>query len=173
MSGGTGGDRPEEARPDAPYEIDIEALPEQVVVCLGGRGPIAELRERGRRLAAALAAAGVAPAGPLMARYPESGYDPADVEYEVCLPIAARPDGSVPDRVAGLPTALIPAHHAMVARHRGPRTGLAAAHRAIAAALDDLGYRRAGPVSEVYLAGPDQGVPASEYLTEVRYPYAR
>ncbi len=157
----------------APYEIEIVPVAEQVFVCLGGRGSVGELRERERRLAAALAAAGVAPAGPVMARYPETGYDPADVEFEVCLPIAPRPDGSVPDRVAGLPTVLIPAHHAMVARHHGPRTGLAAAHHAIAAALDDVGYRRAGPVSEVYLVGPAQGVPASEYLTEVRYPYAR
>jgi effector-binding domain-containing protein len=158
---------------DAPHEIDVEPIPEQVVVCLGGRGPIAELRERGRRVAAVLAAAGVAPAGPLMARYPQTDYDPADLEFEVGLPIAPRPDGSVPDRVGDLPVVLIPAHHAMVARHRGPLTGLAAAHRAIAAALDDVGYRRAGPVSEVYLAGPEQGLPPSEYLTEVRYPYAR
>jgi len=157
----------------ARYEIEIEPVPEQVYVCLGGRGPIAELRERGRRVAAALAATGIARAGPLMARYPEAGYDASDVDFEVCLPIAPRTDGSVPDRVDGLPTVLIPAHHAMVTRHRGPWSGLAGAHRAVTQALDDVGYRRAGPVSEVYLVGPDQGVPASEYLTEVRYPYAR
>jgi effector-binding domain-containing protein len=158
---------------DAPYEVEIAPVAEQVFVCLGGRGPIAELRTRAARLGAALAAAGVVPTGPLMARYPDAAYDPADVDYEVCLPIAPRADGSAPDRVAGLPTALIPAHHVMLARHRGPWSGLAAAHRAIAAALDDVGYRRAGPVSEVYLMGPDQGVAPSEYLTEVRYPYAR
>jgi effector-binding domain-containing protein len=158
---------------DAPCGIDIEPIAEQVGAFLAVRGPIGGLREQGRRVAAALAAAGVAPVGPLMARYPAADYDPADVEFEVGLPIAPRADGSAPDRVGDLPCVLIPAHHAMVARHRGPLTGLAAAHRAIAAALDDLGYRRAGPVSEVYLVGPEHDVPASEYLTEVRYPYAR
>jgi effector-binding domain-containing protein len=170
---GAGGRTTDGAAGAAPYEVEIEPVAEQAYVCLGGRGPIGELAARVARLGDALAAAGVTPTGPPAARYPEASYDPTNVDFEVCLPIAPRADGSVPDRLAGLPTVLIPAHHAMVVRHRGPWAGLAAAHRAVAAALDDVGYRRAGPVSEVYLVGPWQGVAASRYLTEVRYPYAR
>ena len=156
------------------YEIELQRIPEQVVACCGGRGPVGELGERVKGLAATLHGAGVAPEGPLMARFFEAAdYDPAAADYEVCLAVAPDENGWVPDRIAGLQTTLIPAHHALVARHRGPYGTLGAAHAALAAELDAVGYRLAGPITEVFLEGPAEGRRSADYLTEVRYPFAR
>ena len=129
------------------------------------------------RLAATLAQAGVTVEGPLMARFfttdDDAGYDPADSDYEVCLALVADAEGHVPDRIGGLHTAIIPAHHAMIVRHRGPYDSLGEAHTALAAELDSVGYRLAGPTAEVFLEGPAEGRRSADYLTEVRYPFAR
>lgn len=155
-------------------EIELLRIPEQTVACLGGRGPMRELRERAARLSTILERAGIVPEGPLMARFFEAGeYDPADANYEVCRALAADEQGWTPDRVGGLPTAVIPAHHAMVIRHRGPYSTLGEAHIALDRELESVGYRLAGPVSEVFLEGPAEGRRPADYLTEVRYPFAR
>jgi len=160
--------------PAMDYEVEIERIPEQVCACLGGRGPVAELRARAARLDALLESAGAVTEGALMARFFDSGdYDPADTEFEVCRALAPDADGHTPDRVGELATVLIPAHHAMVVRHRGPYGELGAAHDAVAAELESVGYRRAGPVTEVFLEGPAPGRAAADYLTELRYPFAR
>ena len=156
------------------YEIEIEPIAEQVVARLGGRGPVSELHDRARRLAAALARAGVASQGPPMARFFDTGaYDPADTDYEVCLALVRDERGRTPDRVGDLPTTLIPAHHAMVVRHRGPYRTLGEAHAALHRELEAVGYRLAGPVTEVFIEGPAEGRSSDDYLTEVRYPFAR
>ena len=155
-------------------EIEIERIPEQVCVCLGGRGPVAELPARAALLAAVIERAGVAVEGPLMARFFDAGdYDPKDTEYEVCRALVPDAEGRTPDRVADLATVLIPAHHAMVPRHRGPYSGLGATHEALDAALAEVGYRRAGPATEAFIEGPAPGRTPADYLTEVRYPFAR
>ena len=156
------------------YEIELTRIPEQVVACLGGRGPVRELSERAARLAASLERAGAAAEGPLMARFFDaSEYDPADADYEVCRAVAPDGEGRVPDRIGDLHTSLIPSHHAMIVRHRGPYSTLGEAHAALAAELEAVGYRLAGPVTEVFLEGPAEGRRSADYLTEVRYPFAR
>jgi effector-binding domain-containing protein len=156
------------------YEIELTRIPEQVVACLGGRSPVRELGARATRLAATLERAGLASEGPLMARFFDVGeYDPADADYEVCRAVVPDAEGRVPDRVRDLHTSLIPAHHAMVVHHRGPYGTLGEAHAALAAELDAVGYRLAGPVTEVFLEGPAEGRKSADYLTEVRYPFAR
>jgi effector-binding domain-containing protein len=155
-------------------EIELTRIPEQVVACLGGRGPVAELGRRATCLAATLGRAGVVAEGPLMARFFDAAdYDPTDSDYEVCLAVVADEEGRVPDRIEDLRTVLIPAHHAMVVRHRGPYGTLGEAHAALAAELDAVGYRLAGPITEVFLEGPAEGRRSADYLTEVRYPFAR
>ena len=156
------------------YEIKLTRIPEQVVACLGGRGAIGELRERGTRLSANLERAGMVPDGPLMARFFDAGeYDPADADYEVCRALNPDREGRVPDRIGELRTTVIPAHHAMVARHRGPYGTLGEAHAALARELESVGYRLAGPITEVFLEGPAADRRSADYLTEVRYPFAR
>jgi len=156
------------------YEVEIERIPEQVCACLGGRGPVAELRTRAARLDAVLQGAGVAAEGPLMAHFFDGGeYDPTDTDFEVCRALVPDAEGRTPDRVGELATELIPAHHAMVVRHRGPYGELGGAHDAVNAELESVGYRRAGPVTEVFLEGPAPGRAPADYLTELRYPFAR
>lgn len=155
-------------------EIELTRIPEQVVACLGGRGPVAELGRRATCLAATLGRAGVVAEGPLMARFFDAAdYDPADSDYEVCLALVPDDEGRVPDRIDDLHSALIPAHHAMVVRHRGPYGTLGEAHATLAAELDSVGYQLAGPIAEVFLEGPAEGRRSADYLTEVRYPFAR
>jgi effector-binding domain-containing protein len=155
-------------------EIELLRIAEQAVACLGERGPVGELRERATRLSAILARAGIVPEGPLMARFFDGDdYDPADADYEVCRALTPDHEGRVPDRIADLRTTVIPAHHAMVARHRGPYSTLGEAHAALARELDSVGYRLAGPVTGVFLEGPGKGRRPADYLTEVRYPFAR
>jgi effector-binding domain-containing protein len=160
--------------PEMAYEVEIERIPKQACVCLGGRGPVAELRARAARLDAVLESAGAASEGPLMARFFDGDdYDPADADFEVCRALAPDAGGRTPDRIGELATVLIPAHHAMVVRHRGPYGGLGAAHDAVSAELESVGYRRAGPIAEVFIEGPGPGRAPADYLTEVRYPFAR
>jgi effector-binding domain-containing protein len=61
----------------------------------------------------------------------------------------------------------------MVARHRGPYGTLGKAHAALARELESVGYRLAGPITEVFLEGPAADRRSADYLTEVRYPFAR
>ena len=154
-------------------EIEVVAVPEQYVVCLRARGPVGELVARLARLQAALAAVGRSPTGPPLARFYDDEYDPADTDYDVCLPIGPDTDGAVPDEVGGLPTAYIPAHHALSVTQAGPHRLLATAHEALRRELDSVGYTLSGPVTEVFLRGPGGETPPADYLTEVRYPYAR
>ena len=154
-------------------EIEVAAIAEQYVVCLRARGPVGELGARLARLQAALAAAGISQAGPPQARFYDDDYDPRDTDFDVCLPIEQDNDGHVPDDVDDLPTAYIPAHHVLVATQSGPHPALGAAHAALRRELDGAGYTLSGPVTEVFLKGPGGGVEPADYLTEVRYPYAR
>jgi effector-binding domain-containing protein len=155
-------------------EIELVRIPEQAVVCLGGRGPVGELRERAARLNAIIAGAGMAPEGPLMARFFDGDdYDPGDTHYEVCRELTPDAEGHVPDRIGDLRSTLIPSHHAMVVRHRGSYATLGEAHATLARELESVGYRLAGPVTEVFLEGPAADRRPADYLTEVRYPFAR
>jgi effector-binding domain-containing protein len=155
------------------YEVELTKIPEQIVACYGGRGPMRDLRERESRLTAALAGAGVTPEGPLMARFFDQDYDPADTNYEVCLARPADEGDALPDRIADVRTAIIPAHHALLVRHQGPYSTLGDAHEALKRELDAVGYTLAGPVTEIFVVGPQEGREPADYLTELRYPIAR
>jgi len=153
------------------YDVDIVAVPEQAVLSLRGRGPLAEVGRRMARLRELADEAGLAPAGPLAARF----YDEEEVEpdYDVCLPVTPRPDGSVPDRVEEARGELIPLHHVLQATHVGPHDAMQDAWRAVREAGDALGYTQSGPVTEVYVTGAGSGADPASYVTLVRLPYAR
>jgi effector-binding domain-containing protein len=155
------------------HEIDIVAIPEQALVCLRERGPVSGLGERARRLSAILETAGITPVGPLQARFYDDPYDPQDSDFEVCLPMALDERGWAPDSIAEAAVSLTPAHHVMATTHRGPYSGIAGAHEAIAAELEAVGYTIAGPATETYVTGPGDGVAAGDFVTVVSRPYAR
>ena len=155
------------------YDADVVHVPEQTLAVLGGRGPVSEIGERMRRLRTVLAQAGVTASGPFIARFYEETHGGETVDYDVCLAIAARPDGSVPDRIADARGELVPAHHTFATRHIGPRDQMDDAVAALREALAAVGYRAAGPLWEVYVAGAAEGLEPAAFVTDLRLPYAR
>lgn len=155
------------------YDVDVVAVPAQAVLALGGRGPLAEMDRRSNRLRDLVAQAGLTPAGPLAARFYEAGDGGHEQEYDVCLPVEPLPDGSVPDAVGEARGAWVPQHHALHAVHVGSHDGMADAWRALREALDALGYTASGPLTEVYVKGRESTNDPSQYVTELRLPYAR
>ena len=153
--------------------VELIMIPEEYVACIHTTGPITGIRDLMTRLYAALDGAGVATAGPSMARFFSEEFDPTNTEYEVCVPIAPRADGSVPDTIGEARTDIIPAHQAMVTEHRGSYDSVNVSYEAIGEEINAVGYAVAGPATEVFLKGPESTSDASEYVTELRLPVAR
>jgi effector-binding domain-containing protein len=155
------------------YDVDIVAVPEQAVVCLRRRGPLSEIGARMRRLRALVQHAGLAPAGPLMARFYDDDVARPDLDYDVCLPVLPREDGSVPDVVSEARGEWIPRHHALQAVHTGPYDTMQDAWCAVDEARAALGYTASGPLTEVFITGRESAADPAGLVTEVRLPYAR
>jgi len=154
------------------YDVDIVSVPEQTVAAMRERGPLAEIGARMERLRACAAAAGLTPSGPMMSRfYGETDGPTAD--YEVCLPVEPRADGSVPDVIGAARGELVPAHHALTTTHVGSRDTMGDAVRALFEALDAVGYRASGPLTEVYVTTHETTRDPAGHVTELRLPYAR
>lgn len=155
------------------YDVDIARVPEQTVVALRERGPIRDIGSRMARLRALAEEAGLATDGPMMGRFYDDDVDSAALDYEVCLPVRPRADGSIPDQVGEAHGELVPAHHALVTRHVGPRDAMQDAVAALREALEAVGYKACGPLTEVYVTTPATADGTSQPVTELRLPYAR
>lgn len=149
------------------YDVEVVKVPEQALVVLPGRGTPDDRRRDAARLGALAGAAGLDPAGPPMTRMLSAEGADGGVAYEVCLPVAARADGSIPDRVGAARGELVPAHAVLRTVHRGQLDGLRLAWDAVEEARAALGYTASGPPTEVYVR--DAG---DASLTELRLPYA-
>jgi effector-binding domain-containing protein len=155
------------------YDVDIARVPEQTLLTLRARGPIAGIGARMARLRELAAQEDLVPSGPMMGRFYDEDVTAPDLDFEICLPVAPRADGSIPDAVAEARGELVPAHHALTTTHVGRRDQMDDAVNALHEALEAVGYRSCGPLTEVYLttraaaSGPEQDV------TELRLPYAR
>jgi effector-binding domain-containing protein len=154
------------------YDVDIVRVPEQTVAALRATAPIAEIGARMARLRALVAEAGLTAAGPMMGRFYSDVEGPAP-DYEVCLPVTPRADGSVPDAIGTARGEIVPAHHALATTHVGPRDAMGDAVRALFEALDAVGYRASGPLTEIYVTTRATTPDPSQQITELRLPYAR
>ena len=105
-----------------------------------------------------------------MARFYETDPGLPALDYDVCLEVRPRADGSIPDTVAEARGELIPLHHALQTVLRGSLGDRHDAWRALEEARRALGYAAAGPVTEVYAC---TGHGREACVTEVRLPYAR
>jgi len=77
------------------------------------------------------------------------------------------PEGFMPDSGYGVQE--IPAQKVVYAILKGPYTEIAKEYPYIVKWMEDKGYKRNGPVMEIYLeAGPD--VPPEQLVTEVQFP---
>ncbi len=166
------------------YDVDVVAVAEQAVIVLRGPASRDDIERGAKRLMTLAAEAGLAAAGPPMARFAGRDPDDASADCDVCLPVQPSADDAVPDRVAEATGEWIPLHHALQAIHTGSRSDAGDAWRALFEACEALGYTPAGPLTEVYLegeadTGDGAGVPgtlvpdAREPVTYVRLPYAR
>ena len=154
-------------------EVEVILIPEQTIAYLPVHGSVRRTQEPFARLFAALAAAGVSIAGPPMARFDLDLADPDDADYEVAVPVALGPRGTMPANADGVRSGALPAHYALVTTHNGPYEEIGAGYAALTEELNSLGYAVTGPASEVYLVGSDDGVAPAEFVTEVRLPIAR
>jgi len=153
--------------------VELIAIPEQVIAYLPVHGSVRQMREPFERLFAAVAEAGLSPTGPPMARFDLDLADPDDADYEVAVPIALGPHGTMPDNIGDVRSDTMPAHYALVTTHKGPYEEIGAGYAALTEELNSLGYAITGPASEVYLVGSDGGAAPADFITEVRLPVAR
>jgi effector-binding domain-containing protein len=138
-------------------ERDFAATPAFTVTGEVAEASFAEfLDDAYGRLFAAVERAGASPSGPPGALFP--------VEYrDEPTPITAYvPAPTGPDS--------LPGGRFAVATFVGPYESMAAGYRALGAWLAGTGLAIGGRVREEYLIGPGDGVPASEYRTEIAWP---
>ena len=154
-------------------EVEVIAIPEQTIAYMAVHGSVRKMQEPFARLFAAVAEAGLLTTGPPMARFDLNLADPDDADYEVAVPIALGPHGTMPDNIGDVRSDTMPAHYALVTTHKGPYEEIGAGYAALTAELNSLGYAVAGPASEVYLVGSDSGAGPAHYVTEVRLSVAR
>ena len=118
------------------------------------------LDEAYARLFDTLARSGGQPAGPPGALFPlEYRDDPSPVTAYV--PVG---EGVLPR------TTRLPGGRYAVATFVGPYQAMAAGYQALGAWLAGTGLAIGGPVREDYVIGPGDGVPESEYRTEIGWP---
>jgi effector-binding domain-containing protein len=108
-----------------------------------------------------------------MGRFYDDATTSPELDYEVCLPVQPLADGSVPDTVGEARGELVPAHHAMTTTHTGRRDQMDDAVAALHEALEAVGYRASGPLTELYLPARETPPDPERQVTELRIPYAR
>ena len=155
------------------YDVDIARVPEQTLLTLRERGPIAGIGARMARLRELAAQEDLVPCGPMMGRFYDDDTEAPDLDFEICLPVAPRADGSIPDAIAEARGELVPAHHALTTTHVGRRDQMDDAVNALREALEAVGYRSCGPLTEVYLTTHAAATGPEQEVTELRLPYAR
>ena len=116
-----------------------------------------------RELMTALAAQGIAPAGPWFTHHLRTPGETFDFEIGVPVAHAVAPAGRV--KAGELPAA-------MVARtvYHGPYEGLAQGWGELMAWIAAEGHSPAPHLWEVYTSGPETGADASRYRTELNRP---
>lgn len=149
------------------YVIATRDLPPQPIVSIRDRRAAGDiprfLGEAFQELFGRLRLLGAGAAGPPFTIYHEFG--PDGIDAEVCVPLA-RPvsaKGRIRDRV-------LPASTVARTLHVGRYEDLGAAYGALTSWIARRGFESAGPVQERYLNGPADGVPPTEYRTEVEIP---
>jgi len=114
-------------------------------------------------LMAAIAAQGVAPAGPLFSHHLKM--DPEVFDFEICVPVARAVAAAGRVKPGTLPAA-------RVARtvYHGGYEGLGMAWGEFQAWIKSQGHKGAADLWEVYLTGPESGPDPSKWRTELNRP---
>jgi DNA-binding transcriptional MerR regulator len=153
-------------------DVTVEQLPAEHVVALRVGGSDSEipglLRQAILDLRGYLGAIGQRPTGPPGSIFP--GFDGsvrnhARTEMEVFLPVAPAVGGAGAILAKQLPAAAV-----ATIRYVGPYTLLSRCYRALLEWIEAHERRAAGPLREIYWAGPEHGIAPTHYETQVVWP---
>jgi len=149
---------------DKPQIVRTEALPAAVIRLTIPRAEIQ--RVMGPAIAevmGAVAAQGVAPAGPVFSHHLKM--DPDTFDFEVGVPVTAPVFETGRVRASKLPAAT-------VARtvYRGPYEGLGSAWGEFEKWIASEGHRPAADLWECYIAGPESSADPATWRTELNRP---
>lgn len=148
----------------------IIALPEQAAAAIHLHVPRNAMPQfvgpACRELFGALATQHLKPSGPLVFYYacmPGTHFD-----FELAVPVSGAVQAA--GRVRGI--TLPAATQAAVTVYEGPYEGLPEAWARFAKSIQAAGHRTAGHFFENYVVGPESGLPASQWRTELCQPLA-
>ncbi|MGN2637963.1 GyrI-like domain-containing protein [Nocardia takedensis] len=112
---------------------------------------------------------GLTPTGPPSITYPSPSVAADDLRVTLTLPV----DPTAADEF-GEATAVRATQAATYVRtiHHGDYQHIGAAYRALEDWMRGVGLRSAGPVTEIYLVGPDTALRPQDLATEIRIPVA-
>ncbi|MFE6871603.1 MerR family transcriptional regulator [Kitasatospora sp. NPDC057692] len=113
-----------------------------------------------------LAAAGIAHAGPSVARYEDTGDGSVLIRVAVPVPTAVDPAGEHGFAVVDLPAV----EEAATVVHRGSMDESLGSVQALARFIEESGYRSTGYAREVYLECPEE---VADWVTELQEPVVR
>lgn len=149
---------------DAPSIVQTTARHTAVIHLKVPRSRIQEVMGPGlAEIQAAVAAQGVAVAGPWLTHHLE--ITPEAFDFEICVPVA------VPVKAAGrVRPSQWPAMKVARAVYRGGYEGLAAAWGELDGWVKANGHRAAQDLWECYLAGPESGPDPTSWRTELSRP---
>lgn len=153
------------ARPAAPvapakpaFDVKVVASPALHAIALPMKGSYMQHPDAFGRLMSAVSSKGIAPAGPIFARYFS---DPttleADLVWEVAVPVPAGATADAPFEVKDVPAAQIAVH-----TFDGPMEELASAWPAFIQWILSNGYQPAGPPTQVFKGDMTAGAPQVE-----------
>lgn len=152
---------------DNPHITQTTAQPAAVIRFTIPREEIGEVMGPGmEELMAAIAAQGIAPAGPIFSHHLRM--DPVVFDFEIGIPIASPVSAAGRVKAGELPAAT-------VARtiYQGPYEGLGPAWGELGAWITAEGHKPAPNLWECYVAGPESSPDPAAWRTELNRPLVR
>jgi len=110
----------------------------------------------------------IQPSGPCFTIDHQEEYKEADLDLEVCEPIAGDLEGDERVSVRHLPGCQMAS-----TIHIGPFEGLSEAYGTFVTWIERNGFRIVGPNREIYLRSFEDGCDPSEFVTEIQFPVVK
>lgn len=159
------------ARPAAPappaapaFEVQVVTAPAVHAIVLPMKGSYMQHPDAFGRLMGAVSARGLAPAGPIFARYFSDPSTPeADLVWEVAVPVAAGTTAEAPFEAKDIPATLVAVHS-----HQGAMEELGTAWGSMIQWVLANGYQPVGPATQVFKGDMTAGMPQVEMQMPVR-----
>lgn len=103
----------------------------------------------------------------------QSGYAFHEENIDTETSAVVDPAGLPAELPAGITRRTLDRTAVASAIHQGSYETIEQTYAAVGKWMEAGGYRISGPPREIYLRGPESGVPVQEYLTEIQYPVER